>query len=236
MTERRRTLLDLFILMVDVIRKEPIPAEFSFIARLRFDKNTLMRVPLDPGDIIGHGCWETVKRILTPVFSLWVGSFCGVAGIYLAFAAELAWSGHWGDVGEVLTDLVWAVIWAPMALLLSVWSLLLVPMMGLVFYCFLRSERDTTWLWLGCVASTGLVIMTSEWTKELGFLATFVAWGIFTLLLVSITALCLFYKGMQRNAQARHLIEITAENEQRRSALEHRYGTKSFGQQGEHRD
>ncbi len=81
-----------------------------------------MRFPLDPGDVIGHGCWEAIKRLLAPVSSVWIGCFCALVSMLMAELVDRAWSGYWSRIDDLLIDMAWALLYAPLALFLSVWS------------------------------------------------------------------------------------------------------------------
>lgn len=190
-----------------------------------------MKFALDPGDVIGHGCWETIKRLLAPISSVWVGCFCALVSMFMAELVDMVWNGYGSKVGDLLVEMAWAMLYAPLALFLSVWSLLVVPVLAYVFYQMIRGEHDVAWMWLGTTAVSGLMVMTSDFLME-GMEAGFVifAWVFFVMLLFSLGVGLFFWKGWQQNAQAKHLQEVMAENEIRRLAQEQQYGTKSFGQ------
>ncbi|NNJ87139.1 MAG: hypothetical protein HKP20_08210 [Akkermansiaceae bacterium] len=189
-----------------------------------------MKFPLDPGDVIGHGCWETVQRLLAPVSSIWIGCFCALASMFLAELVDLALSGSWSRVDDLLIEMAWALLYAPMAIFLSFWSLLVVPLLGYIFYQMIRSEHDVAWMWLGTTAVCGLMVMISPMLEDTTMVFKVVAWVVFVVLLVSIGVAIFFISGWQQNAQARHVQEVMAENERRRLEIEQQYGTTSFGQ------
>lgn len=189
-----------------------------------------MKFALDPGDVIGHGCWETIKRLLAPVSSIWIGSFCALVAMLLAEVVDMAWNGYWGEIDELFINMAWALLYAPLALFFSGWSLLVVPLLAYVFYQMIRSEQDMSWIWLGTTGVSGFMVMTSGAMEEMNIDYVAFAWGFYVLLMVSLGVGIVFLKGWQQNAQARHLQEVMAENEMRRMEIEQEYGTKSFGQ------
>lgn len=184
--------------------------------------------------MFGDGCWETVKRVFALVTTLWGGCAMALVAFFLAEVVGAVLDGAWGDVGEIIVEMgvavVWALLWAPFVFLLSVWGLVLVPLLGVVMFLMFRAEREVTWLWYGMVGCVGLLAMGGFEDLPTSYVLTGVRWFIFFLMMVALAVACWFYRGWQRNAHARHLMEVHAENELRRLEMAQRFGTKSFGQ------
>lgn len=191
-----------------------------------------MKLPLDPGDVLGDGCWEAVKRVLVVVSTLWVGAIAALVALFAAQAVELMLSGAWGDLTDLMVEagrtLIWALLLAPFYFLFSFWGFVLIPLMAVVLYGMCRSDKDVTWVWFASCVIVGVLGMTGVFDLSVGMQS--VAWVVFILLVLSLAAGCWFLAGWRRNEQARHLIEVQAENEQRRLELGEKFGTKSFGQ------
>lgn len=192
-----------------------------------------MRLPLDPGDVLGDGCWETIKRVLSLVSTLWLGCMMVIIARFLGEMAGAAWSGAWGDMGEIILgmmeSILWVLLWAPFYFLLSIWGLLFVPLIGLVLFLMFRTEKEVIWVWYVGVILIGVITM-ADFVGIPDDGEDVVAWIGFVLLAFSLAAGCWLFKGWKGNMQALHLQEVSAENEMRRLEMEQKFGTKSFGQ------
>ena len=194
----------------------------------------LVRNSLDPGNVLGDGCWESLKRAFAIMSTLWLGCILAVMSYFLSRVLAAVWDGAWGDVMDIIVSMLemalWTVLLAPFLMLVSFGGFVLVPLLGLVMFYMLRSDKDITWLWYVTVLATGVIAMRGMTEESMGYLIDVVAWVIFVLVMVALAVGCWLLKGWQRNAQARHLQEVSAENEVRRLEIEQTYGTKSFGQ------
>ncbi len=193
-----------------------------------------MRLPLDPGDVLGDGCWETLKRVLALVSTLWLGCIAALIAYYFAEVAGAVWAGAWGDLGEIILEMgvtvLWSLLWAPFYLLFSLWGIVLLPLMGVVMLMMFRADKNVTWFWFSAVMGSGVMAMSGFIELPLVYALSAVAWVIFLLVMVSLAAGCWLFHGWQQNSQAAHLQEVMAENELRRLEIEQQYGTTSFGQ------
>ncbi|MDG0994401.1 MAG: hypothetical protein P8O22_06685 [Akkermansiaceae bacterium] len=193
-----------------------------------------MRFPLDPGDTLGDGCWETLKRVLALVSTLWLGCIAALIAYYFAQVASAVWAGAWGDLGEIILEMgeavLWSLLWAPFYLLFSLWGIVLLPLMGVVMLMMFRADKNVTWFWFSAVVGSGVMAMNGFIELPLVSALRAVAWVIFLLVMVSLAAGCWLFHGWQQNSQAAHLQEVMAENELRRLEIEQQYGTTSFGQ------
>ena len=193
-----------------------------------------MRFSLDPGDVVGDGCWETVKRVLVVASTLWVGAMAAIVAFYAAQAIGLVMSGAWSDLTDLILEageaILWGLLLAPIYFLFTFWGLVMIPLMGLVMFHMFRSDKDVTWVWF----ATSLIVSVVGLMGLLGFGADsslqVLAWVLLCFLMISLAVGCWLLMGWRRNAQARHLMEVHAENEQRRAELREKFGTTSFGQ------
>jgi len=48
---------------------------------------------MDPGDVLGDGCWETVKRVLVVASTLWVGALAAIVAFFAGEAVGMMWIG-----------------------------------------------------------------------------------------------------------------------------------------------
>ena len=194
----------------------------------------VVRFALDPGNVLGDGCWESVKRAFAIMSTLWMGCILAVTSFYFAEIFGALWGGAWSDVGDIISDMaetvLWTVLLAPFYVFFSIWGFLLLPLFGLVMFYMLRADKDVTWLWFATVAITGTVAMRGMTGDSASYGSEVVAWVLYALAIVALAAGCLLLKGWEKNAQARHLQEVSAENELRRIEIEQTYGTKTFGQ------
>lgn len=193
-----------------------------------------MRLPLDPGDTLGDGCWETLKRVLALVSTLWLGCIAALIAYYFAEVAGAVWAGAWGNLGEIILEMgvtvLWSLLWAPFYLLFSLWGIVLLPLIGVVMLMMFRADKNVTWFWFSAVMGSGVMAMSGFIELPLVYALSAVAWVIFLLVMVSLAAGCWLFHGWQQNSQAAHLQEVMAENELRRLEIEQQYGTTSFGQ------
>ena len=193
-----------------------------------------MRLPLDPSDTLGDGCWETLKRVLALVSTLWLGCIAALIAYYFAEVAGAVWAGAWGDLGEIILEMgvtvLWSLLWAPFYLLFSLWGIVLLPLIGVVMLMMYRADKNVTWFWFSAVMGSGVMAMNGFIELPLVYALSAVAWVIFLLVMVSLAAGCWLFHGWQQNSQAAHLQEVMAENELRRLVIEQQYGTTSFGQ------
>ena len=123
-----------------------------------------MKLPLDPGDVFGDGCWEAVKRFLVVASTLWVGAIAAIVALFAVQAAELMWTGAWGDLKDLMVEaggaLLSARLLAPLYFLFSFWGFVLIPLMGVVLYGMFRSGKDVTWVWFSSCVIVGVLGMT----------------------------------------------------------------------------
>ncbi len=192
-----------------------------------------MRMALDPGDVLGEGCWETLKRVLILWSMLCGGCVAALLSLGMARVVDAAWAGAWSEVGKIMfmtgKSMLWAVFLGPFYYVFTLWGIVLVPLLGLTMYLMMRAERDVTWIWVGMVVLTGGIVMGNV-VGVPGKAEGALAWMFFLFVLVSLGVGVFLLRGWQRNTQARHLQEVMAENEMRREGLKQRYGTSSFGQ------
>lgn len=193
-----------------------------------------VRFSLDPGDVLGDGCWEAIKRVLVVISTLWVGCLAALLAYCFTELVGAVIDGAWSDLGEMIVDMggmiVWSFLWAPVVIIFSVWGLFLLPLLGLVMYLVFRAERQIIWTWFGIVVVVGCVAMEGLDTLPATYRLTGVLWVSFLLILAVIAVMCWYYQSWQGNVHAQHLMEVHAENEQRRMEMRERFGTKSFGQ------
>lgn len=191
-----------------------------------------MRVAIDPGDVLGDGCWETVKRVLVVASTLWVGALAAIVAFFAGEAVGMMWIGAWGDLPALMLKAgettLWAMILAPFYLLTTVWGFVLIPVMGVVMYTMFRTEKDVTWVWYSTCVLVGLVALKGMLLDGSGIMA--VSWAVFIFLQISLGTGCWFLNAWRSNEQARHLMRVFMENEARRAELGKKFGTKTFGQ------
>ncbi|MFK7912139.1 MAG: hypothetical protein AB8F34_16300 [Akkermansiaceae bacterium] len=189
---------------------------------------------MDPGDVLGDGCWETVKRVFAMMSTLWVGCISALIALYMAEVVGAIWAGAWSDVGDIILDMgssvLLAMVWAPLYYLFSFWGLIMIPLLIYVMFMMFRADMEVTKVWFVIVLIAGVIAMNGMIEVPANYALAAVAWVVFLFVMISLAAGCWFLRGWERNSQAQHLQEVSAENELRRIEIEQAYGTKSFGQ------
>ena len=188
----------------------------------------------DPGEVIGYGCWETIKRVLVMCSTMWVGFFLALFALAVSEIVGAMWLGAWTDIDEMMLEvgqsLLFGLVLAPFYYLFSYWGFVCLPVLAVIFFFMFREDRDVMWFWYATVSLLGLVAILSGIDFSLGYAIDVVTWVAFGLELLSLAAGCWFLSGWNKNRHAQHLMDIHLQNEFRKSEIEKTYGTKSFGQ------
>lgn len=175
---------------------------------------------MDIEEMVGAGCWDSIKRVGGGFACLWLGAATGFLAMIGASMIQLAVDGSLGviPVSYLLNELLWGLLAGPLLLFGSGWLILLAPLVLIVFFYYVRGEGGQR-LWVGLAAVVGLLVVLGYTDWDDGLLWSGLAFALWLGSAGSLGLLAFLLAAWQRRRAEQHLLSVAVENEARRRAL-----------------
>lgn len=168
-----------------------------------------MNLKFDPVDVIGAGCFDTIRRIFLFGTSVIVG--CGIG----------SWSLHAGHMFDNPWEPILFFLAGPIHLL-SASAFVSFPLLIAGLFIMIRSEEDLAPRWAGLVSSLGLLVVLGYFKQIDSHWLTWPLWLLMTAMLCTATW---FWMKWSRNRWVQEILELKEENQQRRHEIHEKFGT-----------